>query len=220
MNYRDTTLAHAGSDLAPALPLDIDGYRSEGGDGFSFHQAPQAGDLAPDAALLTETGNSVRLFDQLRTPGFTLLLLSGIEHTPEDFNTLLGVAEQVKAQFGQGVKNRLILSGSLPDQNLNSTGNLLQDSKHQAHKLYGAKVPSLYLVRPDGYIAFRGQLEPVGNQVKSAASLIPVTGNQNAVVTTKILVDGQNAAAGSQPAARALLTYLGRFIQPNAATEM
>lgn len=30
------------------------------------------------------------------------------------------------------------------------------DPDHEAHRLYGAATEALYLVRPDGYIGFRG----------------------------------------------------------------
>ncbi len=32
---------------------------------------------------------------------------------------------------------------------------VLNDRGHQAHVFYGASAPSLYLIRPDGYVGFR-----------------------------------------------------------------
>jgi 2-polyprenyl-6-methoxyphenol hydroxylase-like FAD-dependent oxidoreductase len=106
--------------------------------------APHAGDRAPDVEL----GYRRRISDLLRGPQHTLLLFGGrstalIERYSE-------LAREVGARYGDLVKPVVLrLPNAQPPR-----GEV--DDEGTAHDRYGADPGAIYLVRPDGYITFRG----------------------------------------------------------------
>jgi 2-polyprenyl-6-methoxyphenol hydroxylase-like FAD-dependent oxidoreductase len=106
--------------------------------------APHAGDRAPDVEL----GPGRRISDLLRGPQHTLLLF-GSRSTAliERFSEL---AREVTTRYGTLVQPVVLrLPNAQPPR-----GEI--DDRGQAHERYGADPGAIYLVRPDGYIAFRG----------------------------------------------------------------
>jgi hypothetical protein len=93
--------------------------------------APMAGDRAPDAAL-----GSHRLFDEMREPKHHLLVLKG-DASAAAVNRVVSGA----SRFASLVKLVTIEEGE------------------DIHEKYGARHGALYLVRPDGYVGFRGTLD-------------------------------------------------------------
>lgn len=106
--------------------------------------APQAGDRAPDVEL----GPSRWLAELLHRPGHTLLLFAGRSTALlERFATM---SEQIESRYGSLVSPVMIrLDPAHP-----AIGEV--DRRGAAHGRYGAEQGAMYLVRPDGYIAFRG----------------------------------------------------------------
>ena len=106
--------------------------------------APHAGDRAPDVEL----GYRHRVSDLLRGPHHTLLLFGGRSTALiERFSEL---AREVTARYGDLVKPVVIrLANAQPPR-----GEV--DEHGAAHDRYGADPGAIYLVRPDGYIGFRG----------------------------------------------------------------
>ena len=106
--------------------------------------APHAGDRAPDVEL----GYARRIFDLLRGPQHTLLLFGGRSTALiERFSEL---AREVSARYGDLVKPVVLrLPNAQPPR-----GEI--DENGTAHDRYGADPGAIYLVRPDGYIGFRG----------------------------------------------------------------
>ncbi|MFO0823801.1 MAG: FAD-dependent monooxygenase [Gemmataceae bacterium] len=101
-----------------------------------FANGPHAGDRAPDAML--GTGH---LFDLFRDPKkFTLLAFAGKDAKPETVMHQKELLAKVEAEWGKLVK-----------------GVLIEPSEENAIDRYGARSACLYLVRPDGYIAYRSQ---------------------------------------------------------------
>jgi 2-polyprenyl-6-methoxyphenol hydroxylase-like FAD-dependent oxidoreductase len=106
--------------------------------------APHAGDRAPDVEL----GAGRRISDLLRGPHHTLLLF-GSRSTAliERFTEL---AAEVSARYGTLVRPVVLrLPNAQPPR-----GEC--DQRGAAHERYGADPGAIYLVRPDGYIGFRG----------------------------------------------------------------
>lgn len=106
--------------------------------------APHAGDRAPDVEL----GYRRRISDLLRGPQHTLLLFGGrstalIERYSE-------LAREVGARYGDLVKPVVLRHPNAQPPR----GEV--DDEGAAHDRYGADPGAIYLVRPDGYIAFRG----------------------------------------------------------------
>ena len=106
--------------------------------------APHAGDRAPDVEL----GAGRRISDLLRGPQHTLLLF-GSRSTAliERFSEL---AREVSTRYGAHVRPVVLrLPNAQPPR-----GEI--DDRGAAHERYGADPGAIYLVRPDGYIGFRG----------------------------------------------------------------
>jgi 2-polyprenyl-6-methoxyphenol hydroxylase-like FAD-dependent oxidoreductase len=106
--------------------------------------APHAGDRAPDVEL----GYQRRISDLLRGPQHTLLLFGGRSTALiERFSEL---AREVSARYGDLVRPVVVrLPNAQPPR-----GEI--DDLGKAHDRYGADPGAIYLVRPDGYIGFRG----------------------------------------------------------------
>jgi 2-polyprenyl-6-methoxyphenol hydroxylase-like FAD-dependent oxidoreductase len=121
------------------------GERPGVADRVRFARGPRAGDRAPDAA---------GLFDLFRGPHFTLLLFDGPAATGEGYRRLAATADQVRAALGPDVRVHLVVPGGRrPPRGFD----VFTDADGGAHRRYGAAAESLYLIRPDGYVAFRSQ---------------------------------------------------------------
>jgi 2-polyprenyl-6-methoxyphenol hydroxylase-like FAD-dependent oxidoreductase len=106
--------------------------------------APHAGDRAPDVEL----GYQRRISDLLRGPQHTLLMFGGRSTALiERFSEL---AREVTARYGELIRPVVLrLPNAQPPR-----GEV--DDRGKAHDRYGADPGAIYLVRPDGYIGFRG----------------------------------------------------------------
>ncbi|WP_399086823.1 FAD-dependent monooxygenase [Streptomyces sp. BBFR2] len=107
---------------------------------------PHAGDRAPDAPCTTPGGAPVRLFDLLRGPHFTLLALGDIELDAAGLPTDPAVLRTVRTE------------GPAAD---------LLDTHGHLRAAYGPD-PALYLIRPDGYIAWAAPAEGAAGRAAKA----------------------------------------------------
>lgn len=107
-----------------------------------------AGDRAPDATLPdAATGLPTRLFDVYRGPAFTLLAfgteqIDSAERVGNDYPSLINVCAIVGPDGGRPELMRTLV-----------------DPRGLVARRYGLTGQALVLIRPDGYIAFRGQTE-------------------------------------------------------------
>jgi hypothetical protein len=114
------------------------------GTGRLPRHAPHAGDRAPDVALAYQK----RISDLLRGPHHTVLLFGGRSTALIERFTQL--AAEVNARYGALVRAVVVrLPGAQPP-----LGEV--DEEGAAHDRYGADPGAIYLIRPDGYIGFRG----------------------------------------------------------------
>jgi 2-polyprenyl-6-methoxyphenol hydroxylase-like FAD-dependent oxidoreductase len=153
VGYRNTSLAAE----ADTLGSPSDGEDAGVVDRVRFRRGPRAGDRAPDATGRdSDTGTRTRLFDCFRGPRFTLLLFDGTAGTDAGYARLAATARQVSAALGDDVRAYVVVPAERRPPGLTGVDVLL-DPDRDAHHRYGASAESLYLVRPDGYIAFRSQ---------------------------------------------------------------
>ena len=105
------------------------------------HDAPRAGDRAPDAPL-ADDGEERWLFDLMHGPLHTLLLFADPSASAPagGASTVARIAAEVSARHASTVQPRVF------------------SHVDAAHTRYGAERGAIYLVRPDGYIAFRSTL--------------------------------------------------------------
>jgi hypothetical protein len=118
----------------------------------SFRKGPKAGDRAPDGQLLDTSGQSTSLFARFRTPDFRLLIFQGRRHAA-DTKALVAIGQRVLA-----ATDGLVIPTVITTDNTTSPCDgacVLSDSGQRTHVSYGASTPSLYLIRPDGYVGFR-----------------------------------------------------------------
>jgi FAD binding domain len=107
-----------------------------------------AGDRAPDATLPdAATGLPTRLFDVYRGPAFTLLAF-GTEQ--------IDAAQRVGNDY-PGLINVCVIVG--PDGGRPELMRTLVDPRGLIARRYGLAGQALVLIRPDGYVAFRGRTE-------------------------------------------------------------
>ncbi len=90
--------------------------------------------------------------------------------TETGYANLLDIARRVEGLPGNPVKTHLIVGSDSAPEELAREGSVLLDGPRSLHELYGARAESLYLIRPDGYIGFRGQpaeVEPLIEYLRS-----------------------------------------------------
>ncbi len=126
-----------------------------------------AGHRAADALVVRlPEQETIHLMDLFSQPdGWTLLLLAG-ENSPEPADTLVRIAAAVAKDHSLSVRTYLVLLAPEAVQpSKRNQPTVLLDREHSVHEKYGALAPCMYLVRPDGYVGFRGGLEHVGDLI-------------------------------------------------------
>jgi 2-polyprenyl-6-methoxyphenol hydroxylase-like FAD-dependent oxidoreductase len=123
---------------------------------LDFGSAPHAGDRAPDAALgLPPYGK--RAFDYLRGTKHVLFLFDGGAETAEGYANMTSLASRVRAKYDAHVAVRFVIPRAEPPAAIATETGVILDPEGAFHGRYGAGGECLYLVRPDGYIAYRSQ---------------------------------------------------------------
>lgn len=121
----------------------------------------RAGIRAPDVALRGITNDKpTRLFTILaaspRCDTYTLLLLPGTAPSPAGSAALMRLAADTAKAYDSVVAPVLIESEGSMMTLRQWAGACYHDDANAMHTRYGAKSATAYLVRPDGYIAWRG----------------------------------------------------------------
>lgn len=121
-----------------------------------FHDGPQAGDRAPLGALVhAETGEPIPFVRALSDICHTLVAFVTYASPPEVFTELRRALIGCREYF-PGEVYPILVSGRRARRELDelAVDNFL-DPRHTLHHRYGTDRESLYLIRPDGYIAYR-----------------------------------------------------------------
>lgn len=140
--YRDSDLVAAGSAGWPAGKV-----------------GPEPGDRVPDARL--GCGNEVlHLIDLLRDPRHYLLIQLDDEPDSQQLVTAYALADRVPAEFGKWVRT-LVVAGGTAAKSLRELEefdvSLLTDQHGEFCQRFGAGA-GLWVMRPDGHLAFRASL--------------------------------------------------------------
>jgi hypothetical protein len=119
----------------------------------------QAGDRVPDTTLIdAHDSKPVALLDFV-SQGWTLLLVPGDRVTPERIGSLERIARQVQGTVGDEIQSYLVLD--TPAKGGTEVTALL-DPAHQVSRVFAAGKGLVALVRPDGYLGYRGRLDQPG----------------------------------------------------------
>ena len=122
-----------------------------------FGAAPHAGDRAVDARLTRHpSGQSVRFSQAQHGTKHHLVLFAGSQATDATYHYLQTLADTIAQRCGRTVSPHVVVPHEVPPQ-VQGRGDILVDPRGELHHRYGARIESLYLIRPDGYIGFRSQ---------------------------------------------------------------
>ena len=117
-----------------------------------------AGDRVPDQELHTTAGAPVQLYDLIAN-GWTLLLFAGANATPDQQRALSDLAALSSSVVRDAVQVVRIVP--TPGDDLPGAITLL-DGQGEVAARFGAGAGLAILVRPDGYVGYRGALEDAG----------------------------------------------------------
>lgn len=145
VNYRDT-----------AWVDEFVGDRLTASTRTPFQSGPRAGDRAPDAIITHgDSGKPSRLFDLFCGAHYTFLAFINAEDREEDAAQLTAALQLARERLGDWLRCIYIADRKKPNS-LKDEDALYLDARRAAHKAYGVnQSQTLYLIRPDGYIAFR-----------------------------------------------------------------
>jgi hypothetical protein len=119
----------------------------------------RAGERVPDGTLVDARGStSVALFD-LISEGWALLIFPGDEATVEPTGALEPIIRQVRNAVGDAVHSYLVLETPAAG---GAAETVLLDPAHKVADVFGARQGLVALVRPDGYLGYRGRLDQQG----------------------------------------------------------
>jgi len=129
--------------------MGINYRRSSNVSGKTGHTL-HAGDRAPDCELQGRTGlEPLRLFDLLHEPVYHLLLFA--DANADAASKLNVLRDEIGRDFKGLIKAVVVIRAARPD-----FSDALFDSDGGTHALYEAEPGTIVLIRPDGYIGFRG----------------------------------------------------------------
>ncbi len=115
------------------------------------------------------------LLDEMAGGGHAVILFSGRKPDAEDAEALREFEERVRALGGDSEKFVRVWRGSRPPDG----AEWLLDLKSEAHLRYGVELPAAYVVRPDGFVAFR--CSPLDAELMAGYAEVVLGGNTNPV---------------------------------------
>ncbi len=143
-----------GQDQVSLWSVGVGGSAEHPGlsDWVHFGDGPAPGTRVPDMPIGEKT-----LFDVLRGPQHTLLCFDGAAATEEGYHRLAQIIAQAQNRLGDGVKAFVVVPAPTRPEGLAPEIPVLCDADGEMHRRFGARSECLYLVRPDGYVAYRCQ---------------------------------------------------------------
>jgi 2-polyprenyl-6-methoxyphenol hydroxylase-like FAD-dependent oxidoreductase len=120
---------------------------------WRFKKGIRAGERATDA-LVTANGEEVRLTSYLTGARFHLMIFGGEE--ADCWSVFEPMVKKVREHYASFVQIVWIGADSSAPPNLDSEVHVI-DHTEELHHDYAATEPSVYLLRPDAYVAYRSQ---------------------------------------------------------------
>jgi 2-polyprenyl-6-methoxyphenol hydroxylase-like FAD-dependent oxidoreductase len=151
---RQTNIRHRYRNAVSGLSVHYEKSDVIREDARPFHEGPKAGERAPDGMLYDPRGGAkVRLLEVLREPCHHLLLFAARNAPDSEILPLLYLGDFVHERY-EGLIRPFVISSkrvSNPPEEVV----VFQDRDFSLHEKYGAAWPAIYLIRPDGYVAYR-----------------------------------------------------------------
>jgi hypothetical protein len=126
-------------------------------DWAAFGDGPAPGERAPEGYFAEESSAPSRMGEVFRGTKHTLLLFDGAAATEAGYANLTNIASRTRDRYGDVIDAHVLVPYASKPAALAWTGSTLFDADGSIHKRYGARSECLYLVRPDGYVAYRSQ---------------------------------------------------------------
>jgi 2-polyprenyl-6-methoxyphenol hydroxylase-like FAD-dependent oxidoreductase len=148
IGYRGSTLA---IDAAPA----------EDGRGW-LHRGPggiEAGDRVPDLPLVASATGEQTMLYELIARGWILLCMPGRDASPDGSAACERIVAVARETVGREVQGFLVASAS---RELPAALPMLLDPTGDVGRIFGAGSGLVVLIRPDGYLGFRGHPDQAG----------------------------------------------------------
>ena len=129
----------------------------------SFDRQPaglKPGTRVPDYPFAFVKGMPSQSLHEVLNPTEYALLLFTTEAKEEEYSRMEYLAQEVQRTYGELVRPIFIVPASHQRQLAQWQGQKLVDSGHPYHTLhyfFGVSQPSAYVIRPDGYVAYRDQ---------------------------------------------------------------
>ncbi|HEY2512869.1 MAG TPA: FAD-dependent monooxygenase [Polyangiaceae bacterium] len=123
------------------------------GDWAAFGEAPGPGERAVDAPL----GDGRSLFSLFHRARHVALLFDGSAATVEGYRNLEAIGARLEEKWGEWIDVHVVVPYAAKPAELRWEGSLVLDPQGAVHKRYGARSECAYVVRPDGYVGYRGQ---------------------------------------------------------------
>lgn len=143
INYRNSPLTQTASG----------GHAEQSGKKRWPRHALRPGDRAPDGyCVRLPHHDSTSFFQEFRETASQLVIFAGLSHTETDDAQIARIIQQVKDIVGDEVKISLVVSQDKSAEKLDWAETILLDPERVLHTRYGASIPTLYFIRPDGYI--------------------------------------------------------------------
>ncbi|MFZ2314454.1 MAG: FAD-dependent monooxygenase [Gammaproteobacteria bacterium] len=106
--------------------------------------SPQQGERAPDVVI----DPSKKLYDYLKNTSHNILLFIGSATTKDNVEKIKKFRNYLYELYADNIKIHIITKEELP-----GFDNIILDKNNTIHERYYAEKPTVYLIRPDGYIA-------------------------------------------------------------------
>lgn len=129
-------------------------------DWLDFGNGPGPGERAFDGPLVDGSAHgATRLFEILSARKHTLLLFGGLVNSDESYDRLAAIEQFALTRYPELMQSFFvqIVPGPQERPQLLREGPMIFDGGALLHKTYGARGECLYLIRPDGYVGYRGQ---------------------------------------------------------------
>jgi 2-polyprenyl-6-methoxyphenol hydroxylase-like FAD-dependent oxidoreductase len=120
-------------------------------EGSGWHDAPAPGDRAREADVYID-GKTGRVHDVLHGTHHTVLLFTGLDDDARPAVELCRIAERIERSYPGLARARVISAERFADHPAT-----LGDPDRSAHRQYGITFAAAFVVRPDGYIGYRGR---------------------------------------------------------------
>jgi hypothetical protein len=122
---------------------------------LSYSTGTRAGERAPYALFGDHEETSS--FSLIASCQHTLLLFDGLARTAEGYRNLTGIAQNVQRVFPEVVRALVIVPDDERPLELPADIRVVADPGAKLHKAFTAEAECAFLIRPDGYVAFRCQ---------------------------------------------------------------